>query len=94
MQKVRITMTGEERDRLWEMRDYIINHPKYKDKPRWTARVLAMPVPQVAAIYKKFKQEDYKKIQRDLEEQEKDNANYHQINIWEYMWEKRGDENE
>ena len=44
-----------------------------------------MPDPQVHAIYKQFQKVDYKKLERELKAQEKENANYHQINMFEYM---------
>ena len=67
------------------MRDYISKHPAYKNSPRWKARVMRMPEPQVFAIYKKFKDADYKKIERDIKARDKENAQYHQMDMFEYM---------
>ena len=72
-------------DNLDQMRTYIAQHPYYKNSPRWIARVMRMPPPQVCAVYKKFKQADYKKLERELKERDKANQNYHQINMFEYM---------
>lgn len=66
-------------------RSYILQHPKYKNSIAWWSKVMRMPDPQVHAIYKQFQKVDYKKIEHELKNQEKDNANYHQINIFEYM---------
>ncbi len=68
-----------------QMRNYICNHPKYKESPKWKARVMRMPNPQVYAIYKQFQKADYKQISRQLKEQEKENQKYHQIDMFEYM---------
>ncbi len=68
-----------------QMRNYICQHPKYKESPKWKARVMRMPEPQVYAIYRQFKKADYKQIARELKEQEKENQNYHQIDMFEYM---------
>lgn len=68
-----------------QMRTYICQHPKYRNSPKWKARVMRMPEPQVFAIYNQFKKADYKKIEKELKAQEKDNQNYHQIDIFEYM---------
>lgn len=67
-----------------QMRSYICNHPKYKDSSKWKARVMRMPDPQVYAIFKQFQKVDYKKLERELKQQEKENAKYHQINMFEY----------
>ena len=66
-------------------RTYIMQHPKYKNSVKWKDRVMRMPEPQVHAIYKQFQKADYKKIARELKAQEKENANYHQIDMFEYM---------
>lgn len=66
-------------------RNYIAKHPYYKNSPKWIARVMRMPDAQVHAIYKKFQQTDYKKLERELKAQNKENSNYHQINMFEYM---------
>lgn len=68
-----------------EMRTYICQHPKYKNSVSWRARVMKMPVPQIIAIYKQFQKVDYRKIEREMKRQEKDNKKYHQINMFEYM---------
>lgn len=66
-------------------RNYISQHPKYKDSPRWRARVMRMPDPQIHAIYKQFQKVDYKKLEREMKKQEKENEQYHQMNMFEYM---------
>lgn len=66
-------------------RNYIAKHPYYKNSPKWLARVMHMPEPQVHAIFKRFQKVDYKKLERELKQQEKENAKYHQINMFEYM---------
>ena len=68
-----------------QMRVYIAEHPKYKNSPNWRYRCQTMSSRQVVAIYNNFKKMDYKKIEKELKEQNKDNKNYHQINIFEYM---------
>ncbi len=68
-----------------QMRNYISQHPKYKNSPKWKARVMNMPTPQVVAIYKQFQKADYKKIAREIKAQEKENQNYHQMDMFEYM---------
>lgn len=70
---------------LEQMRSYISHHPKYKDSPRWRDRCMRMPAPQVCAIYMQFKKADYNKIEREMKKQNKENAKYHQINMFEYM---------
>ena len=72
-------------------RTYIMQHPKYKNSVKWKSRVMSMPDPQVHAIFKKFQQADYNQIQREMKAQEKDNVNYHQIDMFEYMKEMEGD---
>lgn len=72
-------------------RNYILQHPKYRNSIKWRMRVMRMPIPQVHAIFKQFQKADYKKIERELKEQEKNNRNYHQINMFEYMEEKNGE---
>ena len=69
-------------------RTYIMQHPKYKNSVNWRARVMKMPDPQVHAIFKQFQKVDYKKIEREMKEREKNNKKYHQINMFEYMEEK------
>lgn len=66
-------------------RNYISQHPKYRNSPKWKARVMRMPDPQVHAIYKQFQKVDYKKLEKQLKQQEKDSQNYHQIDMFEYM---------
>ena len=70
-----------------QMRVYIAEHPKYKNSPNWRYRCQTMPSSQVLAIYINFRKMDYKKIEKELKAQDKDNQNqnYHQINIFEYM---------
>ena len=67
------------------MREYIARHPKYKNSPNWRARVMNMPTNQVVAIYNSFQKLNYRKIEKQLKRQEKDNKNYHQINMFEYL---------
>ena len=55
-----------------QMRVYIAEHPKYKNSPNWRYRCQTRKM-------------DYKKIEKELKAQDKDNQNYHQINIFEYM---------
>lgn len=68
-----------------QMRNYLCQHPKYKDSLKWKTRVMNMPAPQVYAIYNQFKKADYKKIAREIKAQEKENKNYHQMDMFEYM---------
>lgn len=68
-----------------QMRTYISQHPKYKNSPKWKARVMRMPENQVVALYNKFRELDYKKIERQMKQQEKENQNYHQVDMFEYM---------
>lgn len=68
-----------------QMRDYISKHPAYKNSPTWIARCKKMPDPQVFAIYKQFQKVDYKKLERELKKQDKENEQYHQVNMFEYM---------
>lgn len=68
-----------------QMRTYISQHPKYRNSPKWKARVMRMPENQVVALYNKFRELDYKKIERQMKQQEKENQNYHQVDIFEYM---------
>lgn len=70
---------------VMQMRNYIAKHPKYKNSPRWIDRVMRMPEPQVYAIYRQFQKADYRKIERDLKKKDKENTQYHQMNIFEYM---------
>lgn len=79
------TSEGGLRMTIEQERNYISKHPKYKNSPKWIDRVMRMPDPQVHAIYKQFQKVDYKKLERELKAQEKENANYHQINMFEYM---------
>jgi hypothetical protein len=46
---------------------------------------MRMPEPQVYAIYRQFQKADYKKIERDMKRNNKENEQYHQMNIFEYM---------
>ena len=67
-------------------RNYIMQHPKYKNSVKWKDRVLRMPDNQVHAIYMKFRwSTDYKDIEKAIKAQNKDNANYHQVDMFEYM---------
>lgn len=66
-------------------RNYIAKHPYYKNSPKWLARVMRMPEPQVHAIFKRFQKADYEKLERELKQREKENSKYHQINMFEYM---------
>ena len=66
-------------------RNYILQHPKYKNSMTWRGRVMKMPDPQVHAIFKQFQKVDYKKLERELRQQEKENTKYHQVNMFEYM---------
>lgn len=68
-----------------QMRTYISQHPKYRNSPKWKDRVMRMPENQVVALYNKFRELDYKKIERQMKQQEKENQNYHQVDIFEYM---------
>lgn len=68
-----------------QMRTYISQHPKYRNSPKWKARVMRMPENQVVALYNKFRELDYKKIERQMKQQEKENQNYHQVDMFEYM---------
>lgn len=68
-----------------QMRIYISQHPKYRNSPFWRSRCQRMPANQVVAIYNNFKKMDYKKIEKELKERDKNNKNYHQINMFEYM---------
>lgn len=72
-----------------QMRVYICQHPKYKTSPKWIDKVNRMPDNQVIAIYRQFQKLDYKKIARELKDQKKDNENYHQMNMFEYMEETK-----
>ena len=74
-------------------RTYIMQHPKYKNSVKWKDRVMRMPDPQVHAIYKKFQNVDYKKVEKEIKAQKEDNANYHQIHMFEYMEELKGENN-
>jgi len=66
-------------------RTYILQHPKYKGHKGWWSKVMKMPDPQVHAIFKQFQKVDYKKLEREMKAQEKENEQYHQINMFEYM---------
>lgn len=68
-----------------QMRDYISKHPAYKGSMTWKMRCMRMPEPQVFAIYKKFKDVDYKKLEMEIKQQDKTNEEYHQINMFEYL---------
>ena len=72
-------------------RTYIMNHPYYKGSVKWTDRVLRMPDPQVHAIFMKFQQVDYKKLEKELKDRDKENRNYHQINIFELEASENGE---
>ncbi len=66
-------------------RTYIMQHPKYRHSVNWRARVMKMPDSQVHAIYKQFQKLNYKKIEKEVKQQNKDNEQYHQIDMFEYM---------
>lgn len=68
-----------------QMRTYISQHPKYRNSLKWKARVMRMPENQVVALYNKFRELDYKKIEKQMRQQEKENQNYHQVDMFEYM---------
>lgn len=70
---------------MQQMRDYISKHPYYKNSPAWRDRCQRMPERQVVAIYNKFRQQDYRKLERQLKKTEKSNEQFHQINMFEYM---------
>ena len=70
---------------LEQMRNYIMEHPRYKNSPTWKAKCLKMPAPQVVAIYKQFQKVNYNKIAKEMKAQEKDNKNYHQMDMFEFM---------
>lgn len=72
-----------------QMRTYISQHPKYRNSPKWKARVMRMPENQVVALYNKFRELDYKKIEKQMRQQEKENQNYHQVDMFEYMEEQK-----
>lgn len=66
-------------------RNYILQHPKYKHSMIWRNRVMRMPDYQVHAIYKQFQKVDYKKLEKELKKHGKENEQYHQVNMFEYM---------
>ncbi len=68
-----------------QMRVYISQHPLYKGSMKWKAKCMTMPERQVIAIYNKFKQQDFKKIEKEVLEREKQKEQYHQIDMFEYM---------
>lgn len=70
---------------MQQMRNYISNNPLYKNSPAWRDRCQRMPERQVVAIYNKFKNIDYKKIEREIKKTNKNNEQYHQISMFEYM---------
>lgn len=76
-----------------QMRVYISQHPLYKHSPAWVDRCQRMPSNQVVAIYNNFKKLDYKKIEREMKKREKTNAQYHQIDMFEYMEELNDEQN-
>ena len=55
-----------------QMRVYIAEHPKYKNSPNWRYRCQTMPSSQVVAIYNNFRKMDYKKIEKELKAQDKE----------------------
>ena len=69
-------------------RNYILQHPLYKNSMTWRASVMRMPDYQVHAIYKKFQKKDYKKLEMEIKKQNKENEKYHQMDIFEYMEDK------
>lgn len=73
-----------------QMRDYISKHPKYRNSPKWKARVMRMPENQVVALYSKFRQLDYNKIEKEMKELEANNSKYHQMDMFEYEEEMNG----
>lgn len=43
---------------VWQMRNYILQHPKYAESQTWKDKVMKMKDSQVIAIYYKFLKED------------------------------------
>lgn len=72
-----------------QMRNYIAQHPKYKNSMYWKAKVTNMPERQVVAIYNKFKQIDYREEQKKLDAS-RGEEKYHQIDMFEYMAQNGG----
>lgn len=73
-----------------EMRNYISQHPLYKNSPAWRDRCQRMKESQVVAIYNKFKLQDWKKLEKVIKKNEKSNEQYHQMDMFEYMEGKDG----
>jgi hypothetical protein len=51
-----------------------------------------MPESQVVAIFKKFQKLNYRKIRKEIDTTEKENANYRQMTIFDLM-NMKGDNN-
>ena len=66
-------------------KSYILQHPLYKNSMTWRNRVMRMPDNQVHAIYKQFQKVDYKKLEKEIRNKNKENEKYHQMNMFEYM---------
>lgn len=73
-----------------EMRYYIAQHPRYKGSKTWNRKCMTMPERQVAAIYNKFKELDYKALKAEKAEGAfvLPKEDYHQIDMWEYLLSK------
>ena len=71
-----------------QMRNYICQHPKYKNSMYWKQKVMTMPENQVVAIYHKFKQINYGEEQKKVDAR-KEGSEYHQIDMFEYLSERR-----
>ena len=73
-----------------EMRYYIAQHPRYKGSKTWNRKCMTMPERQVAAIYNKFKELDYKVLEAEKAEGAfvLPKEEYHQIDMWEYLLNK------
>lgn len=72
-----------------QMREYISKHPRYKNSMAWRDRCQRMPSNQVVAIYNKFLQQNYTKIERDMQAEKSKPETYHQMDMFEYMEGKR-----
>ena len=74
-----------------EMRYYISQHPRYKGTAAWNHKCMTMPERQVAAIYNKFKELDYKALEAEKAKGAfvlPKTEDYHQIDMWEYLLSK------
>lgn len=79
-----------------EMRYYIAQHPRYKGSKTWNRKCMTMPERQVAAIYNKFKELDYKALEAEKAEGAfvlPKTEDYHQIDMLEYLLSK-GEKND